>query len=154
MLDGKANARHDSSVEIGAGALLDFETVEREVVVRDNGAACIVGVARGSSEVGSCTSATVGNLVFGASVPIHITCDQIKGAKWVQGSELHLGYIIETFKPRRISDTREGNSVGVHGDEVDKRPLVIGVGLKGMEEYGDVVLILVAKSAKNEVVFG
>ncbi len=111
VLNGKANARHDSSVEIGAGALLGFETVEREGVVRDNGAACIIGVGSGSSEVGSCTNATIGGLVFGASVPIHITCDQIKGAKWVQGIELHLGNIIETFKPRRISDTSEGRDV-------------------------------------------
>ncbi len=83
VLDGKANARHDSSVEIGAGALLGFETVEREVVVSDNGAACIVGVGRGGSKVRSCTNATVCGLVFGAGVPIHVTCDQIKGAEWV-----------------------------------------------------------------------
>jgi hypothetical protein len=30
----------------------------------------------------------------------------------------------------------------------------IGVCLEGVEEYGDVVLELVVKSAKNEVVFG
>jgi len=37
---------------------------------------------------------------------------------------------------------------------VDECPLVVGVGLKGVEEYGDVVLELVVKSTKNKVVFG
>jgi hypothetical protein len=111
VLNGKANARHDSSVEVGAGTLLGFETAEREVVIRDNGAGCIISVGRGGSEVGSCTNATIGGLVFGANIPIHITCDEIEGAKWVQSSELHLGNIIETFKPRRISDTSEGRDV-------------------------------------------
>jgi hypothetical protein len=38
----------DSSVEVGAGTLLGFETAEREVVVvRDNGAGCIISVGRG-----------------------------------------------------------------------------------------------------------
>jgi hypothetical protein len=82
-----------------------------EVVVRDNGAGCIISVGRGGSEIGSCTNATIDGLVFGASGPIHITCDQIEGAKWIQGSELHLGNIIENFKSRRISDTSEGRDV-------------------------------------------
>ncbi len=46
------------------------------------------------------------------------------------------------------------DSVGVQGSELDKCSLVIGVGLKSVEELGDMVLELVMKIAKNEVMFG